>query len=109
MNPDETQQPAEQKSPLKSLRTYQGDMQQAIAEKNLGMTSSAAAEQNRRDRHGPLPAYPEAKNKFFVAGGIALIIIGIVSVSLVYIFRQNSSAPVAVTLQKSLIPFSSKQ
>src|SRR3989344_6618496 len=72
--------PAENKNPLHSLRTYQGDIEEIMAKNKTSITSIVVAEQKRKEVILDLPkeaAHSNMRNKFFIILGFALLILGI--------------------------------
>ena len=61
INPDQNQI-----NKLKTLRTFQGDMQEYISKNNASITTIALAEQKRKEKDGvnDLIKKSESKNKF---------------------------------------------
>ena len=111
MNPEEKKfsTPVEQgQNPIKSLRTYQGDVEEAISKNKYSTSSIMIAEQKRKERN---PQSPEelkksaVRNKSFIIAGGILFLLGIVTVAVVYYIKSNEQ--VAMMQQsKTLMSFS---
>ncbi len=107
--------PPEQKDPripIKSLRTYQGDVEEALHKNNLGTTNIFVAEQKRKEKEPVDLKQQEVKtenrNKFFVTIGISLFILGIIAVGGVY-YLKNKEQVVVIQKTKALISFSQEK
>ncbi len=109
--PSSIKQP--QNSPLKSLRTYQGDIEAVVGKEKTSVVSIALAEQKREVerpeiRNEPEPPqisfFAELRNKSFVTAGIGLVIFGIVIIATVYVINYFNK-PTMVTQNASLITF----
>ncbi len=98
---------SEGRVPIKSLRTYQGDIDEAMSKNKYSATTILVAEQKRRIEK-PLkvikPANLEARNKLFVTVGIVLLFFGIITVVAVYYTRSNEQV-VIEKQTKALIEF----
>jgi len=93
--------------PLKSLRTYQGDIEGVIGTKKTSIASIAIAEHVRREERGEIfePEKPsfgtELKNKSFATIGIGLILLGFTIVGAGYIIKSldfSTGAPTKTTV-----------
>lgn len=94
------------KEPLKSLRTYQGDVDEAISKNKYSATSILIAEQKRKEDN-PESEKPIShfRNKFFVTIGISFLVIGVVVVGVVYYLQKNQKV-VIEQKTKTLVGFS---
>ncbi|MFA5888710.1 MAG: hypothetical protein WCW47_00995 [Candidatus Paceibacterota bacterium] len=105
---EETQ---EVKPSIKSLRTYQGDVEEAVQKNHYSASSILAAEQNRRDQTSSeleMPDDSSARNKFFIILGSIMLLLGIITfVSIFYLKSKDE----VVTQQKTkaLISFSEEK
>ncbi len=99
------------KNPLHSLRTYQGDVDEALSKNKTSVSSIVIAEQKRRDETLALPEekqQTESRNRYFIIIGGILVLIGIGVLLFVYYIQPSNT----VTLQqkaKTLIGFSSQK
>ncbi len=94
-------------SPLKSLRTYQGDIEAVIGQKNISIASIAIAEERRREHNReeiPTPSL-QVKNKLFLTIGSILLVGGCVVVGVFYYIRSHSTTLVQVRTE-TLINYS---
>lgn len=86
---------------LKPLRTYQGDVDNAIHKTKASVITIAVAEQNRKAKIEPEPdrkSNPEIKNKFFIFAGTFLFVLGIIVVGVFYFLStQNKTVQVSVS------------
>ena len=114
MNPEEQDKkpPLEQiLKPTKSLRTYQGDVQEAISKHNYSSKDIFLAEQDKRMEESEKPTIfkdPVVKNKLLAVSGVIFFVLGIGIVGTVYYLRSNEE----VILQqktKALIGFSEEK
>src|ERR1700733_4737111 len=95
---------------VKSLRTYQGDIEEALAKNNGSISSVVIAEQKRREKTLDEPvqqAKSQTRNKFFLFIGIILALIGIISVAIVYSYVTGMNHVVVV--QKVTTPITYSQ
>ncbi len=96
---------------MKSLRTYQGDVEEAVTKNNYSSSSIFLAEQKRRDQTLINPEQLEnkkTKNKFFLLIGGVLLLLGIITVTSVYYIKSKEQ--VALEKQtKALISFSQEK
>ncbi len=102
--------PATNEHHIKSLRTYQGDMADALSKNNGSISSVVIAEQKRREKTLDLPkeqARSETRNKVFLFIGIILALIGIIGVAIVYSYVMSNKQ--VVTVQKALTPIAYSQ
>ncbi|MCX6701883.1 MAG: hypothetical protein NTX96_01655 [Candidatus Zambryskibacteria bacterium] len=110
MEPEkETEQKSEEKTPLpiKSLRTYQGDVEEAVLKNNYSASSILVAEQNR-NQDGLLnigtPKDSGARNKFFILVGSIMLILGVITISAVFYIRSKDQV-IIQQQTKTLIGF----
>jgi len=101
---------------LKSLRTYQGDMQEHIEVKNETVATIAIAEQKKKIEHNE-PTYTEPKARssqtsrsglFVVVGIICLIIGGLVS-GAIYFLQTEGTETSNAPIEKTLISFTERK
>jgi hypothetical protein len=98
---------------IKSLRTYQGDVEEALHNNNFSASKVLIAEEERKREKPDLstleaPKNTEARNKFFLTLGGLLLVLGIITVSAVYYIKsQNQVAIVQKT--KTILPFSQEK
>jgi hypothetical protein len=111
-NPVESnQQPKESEAPhsvLKNLRTYQGDIEEAIGHKKESVASIVVAEQKKREvlpdtspkkmpvQMPEISFFSELKNKSFLTFGIGLFILGVALVGGIY-YLKSIEKPVVET------------
>lgn len=110
MEPEkETTQDA--KPPIKSLRTYQGDVEEAVLKNNYSATSIFTAEQNKKDQTilgTETQSDYDARNKFFIIIGSTMLLLGIMTVGAMYYMKSNSEI-VSQQKTKALISFSEEK
>lgn len=95
---------------LKPLRTYEGDLSEAITQRNVSMVDIALAEQNKKNKFPEQQTdllkkqdWTEYKNKFFIFVGSILFILGFLTVlSIYYVGSRN---PIVQTSEKSIINY----
>jgi hypothetical protein len=93
---------------LKPLRTYQGDVSNAIHKTKASVVSIAVAEENRRSRNLPeIESDSGIKNKFFIYGGVSLFVLGIIIVSIFY-FLSSQNGVKQVVQNNALLNYDSE-
>ena len=100
----------ETRAPIKSLRTYQGDIDEALSKGKASAGTIMIAEQKRRDREEikfAIPSNP-AKNKLFIVTGASLLLVGIISVGVVYYIKSSEQVTI-IQKTKALIGFSEEK
>lgn len=115
------QQPAKGYVPnpdLKSLRSFQGDMQQHIEVKKETIATIALAEQKKKIEHNePTYTEPEVRAKashssrgglFVVIGALALIVGGVIFGGLYFLKTENDTT-VTAEIDKTLISYTEKK
>lgn len=98
----------EEKKPIKSLRTYQGDVEEALSKTKSSAATIMLAEQKKRETSPIVIERPRnlaVRNKTFVVTSISLLILGIIVVGSVYYVRSNESVKVEKQ-SKAIIAFS---
>ncbi len=114
MNPEELStntSPQEERKPAKSLRTYKGDVEEAISKNNYSASSIMLAEQQRGNQsHVDMeqPRDNTIRNKFFAIAGGALLLLGIITVSAVYYIKSSETTAV-IQRTKAIIGFSEER
>ncbi len=103
----------EQHIRLKSLRTYEGDVAEAISHTNTSITTIAVAEQKRRLAQ-PEPQIGDtiptgAKNRLFGLVGTLLLILGISAIGGVYYSVSQNNKKIEVIKKETIISFSHSQ
>lgn len=98
---------------IKSLRTYQGDVQEAISNNKASTTSIYLAEQGKRDKTAitqPRTFFiqTEDKNKFFAVVGVLLLILGGLAVGTGYYLSSKEKIEIAEK-NKTLLSFSEEK
>ncbi len=114
MNPEEkTENAVPQKDtqkPIRALRTYQGDVEEALSKNKSSAITVMVAEQKRREERPELAPPPkislEIKNKTFFAVGSALLFLGILVVGGVYYYIKSTGETPVEQPNKSLVIFS---
>jgi len=99
------------KAPIKSLRTYQGDVEEAVQKSHLSASSILVAEQNRKD--GKLleletPEDSGARNKFYILVGSILLVLGITTISAMYYLKSKEEV-IIEQKTKTLIAYSEEK
>ena len=100
------------KNLMKSLRTYQGDVEEAMSKNKFSASSIVVAEQRRRDS---LLEEPQAKvrtqikNKSFFIIGIILFLIGISAIILIYYYVTSNDKIILEQETKTLVSFTKEQ
>ncbi len=114
MNPEEKIK-KEERAPIKSLRTFQGDVQEAIAKNNYSSTTILVKEQERKlenpvieKESAELIGKSNARNKTFIIFGVALIVLGLVSVSALY-YLKSSEEIIVEKQTKAMIAFTEER
>ncbi len=109
-------QPAPEQTPptnnplLKNLRTYQGDIAEALKNQNATSASIALAERKRASERPIVPQTPvqkqrEKKNTWLAFGSAAFLVVGLAILGgLYYIHVENLPVPVA-TPPKTIVSF----
>lgn len=98
---------------LKSLRTFQGDMQEHIEEKKETITTIALAEQKKKiERNEPTYTEPRTysgRNSLFMAFGVLALIAGGVIVGGLYFFKTENEATLPTSIEKTIISYTEKK
>ena len=97
--------------PIKSLRTYQGDVEEAIGRNKESSTTIFVAEQKRKVENPEKVVevkYNPTKNKVFVYLGAIFFILGIFIIAGVYYFRYTEKT-VIEQQTKTLLTFSKEK
>ena len=109
MNPEEKKSeiiPSEIKPPIKSLRTYQGDVDEVVSKNNYSTSDIFLAEQKRRGNNSLIgPQDTTDKNKFFILLGGAFFVLGILAIVGVYYVKSTEKVAL-IQKTKALIGFS---
>ena len=103
----ETTQKQDYKQP-KSLRTYQGDVDEVIGKNKISTTTILVAEQERKERERqniPVPKDNTARNKFFIILGSGLLLLGVITVNTVYYVKSRMETAL-IQQTKTLMVFS---
>ena len=91
---------------LKPLRTYQGDVSDAIGKNKVSAVSIAVAEQKRKSRLGLLDDIkPETKNRFYVIAGTIFFLLGILAVGIFY-YLNSQNKTTATSQDVALLNYS---
>jgi hypothetical protein len=93
---------------IKSLRTYQGDVENAISQNKFSTTSIFLAEQKRKGAgllNLDTPKNSDAKNKFFILVGGIMLILGVITVGAVFYIKSKEEV-ITIQKTKTLIGFS---
>lgn len=121
MNPEEKnkktpeENPSQEKSGnalMKALRTYQGDVQEAISKNNFSKSTIVMAEQKRKIEQPEKvirQEIPKVRNNLFIVIGGVLLVAGIVAVGGVYYMKSNEETVIQQEREKTLISFSLKK
>lgn len=113
MNPEENKN--KEKTPIKSLRTFQGDVQEAIAKNNYSSTTILVKEQERKlenptiaKESAEIIGSSNARNKTFIILGVGLIVVGLVSIASLYYLKSNEKV-VVEKQTKAMIAFTEEK
>ncbi|MFZ2521997.1 MAG: hypothetical protein WAX44_01995 [Minisyncoccia bacterium] len=104
MEPEEK----EVKKPIKSLRTYQGDVEEALSKTKSSAATIMIAEQKKRETSPIVIERPRnlaIRNKTFVVTGMSLLVLGFIVVGSVYYFKSRENVEIELKT-KALIAFS---
>jgi hypothetical protein len=96
MPPQTPQSP--EKKPLKSLRTYQGDVDEILSGGKASSATILVAEQKRKEEHPEKvidPVKNEKRNKLFVGIGTSFLLIGILAVGVVYYIKATEKVAIS--------------
>ncbi len=102
----------EQKIRLKSLRTYEGDVAEAISETGASISTIAVAEQKRKIEEPEMaPSIGESpdsgiKNKIFGFVGVTLLVLSFLIIGGIYYTISQNNKKIDVAKQTTLITFS---
>ncbi len=102
---------------LKSLRTFQGDMQEHIEVKKETVATIALAEQKKKiENNEPTYTEPEVRSKnsgsgssLFVIFGILALIVGGIIVGAIYFLKTETETTVTASVEKTLISYTNKK
>lgn len=92
--------------PIKSLRTYQGDVEEAIAKNKYSSATILVAEQKRKETEPEKVIgvkYSGTRNKVFVYFGALFFILGFAVVSSIYYLKSRETVVIDKTV-KTIIP-----
>ncbi len=100
----------EKQQRLKTLRTYQGDMQEYISKNNASIATIAVAEQKKKEKEDYKEDFQkyEVKNKLLVTLSISFLVIGLVAILAVYL-TQTMGNETPTPMESSIITFSEKE
>ena len=117
MNPEENlnkntpENKPKERVPIKSLRTFQGDVQEAISQNNFSTTKIFVAEQEKR-LENPEPEVTagktKARNNTFALFGSVFILLGVLIMGWFYYAKSNEKVAVEERT-KALIGFSEEK
>jgi hypothetical protein len=98
---------------VKSLRTFQGDVDEVLSKGKTTPATILVAEQNRNRERPDLAPPPseqstESRNKLFITLGFVLLFIGAVTLSGVYYFKSKEQV-VIIQKTKALIAFNEEK
>ncbi|MDQ5969156.1 MAG: hypothetical protein QG579_313 [Patescibacteria group bacterium] len=97
---------------IKNLRTYQGDVEEAIAKNHFTTSTILIAEQKRKAQNEisnpEIATNSSARNKFFILTGTLFLILGITTVGVVFYLKSRNTA-VIVQNTKALMGFSEEK
>jgi len=93
---------------IKSLRTYQGDIADALTKNNGSISSVILAEQKKKKKTLGQPEHPrgEIRNMSFLFIGIILALAGVIGVAIVYLYVTGINKVVVVQKPTTLINYS---
>ncbi len=98
----------EEKKSIKSLRTYQGDIEEALSKNKSSAATIMIAEQKKRETSPVVIERPKnlaVRNKTFVITGMSLLVLGLIIVGSVYYVKSREK--IVTELQtKALVAFS---
>jgi hypothetical protein len=97
--------------PIHALRTYQGDVEEAMHRNNTSTTDIFLAEQKRKGStlvNPEAPIVSAARNKFFILTGSILLLLGILTIGSVYYLRATEKVTVDKQV-RALIGFSEEK
>ena len=112
MPPENSEQTKEEtKPPVKSLRTYRGDVEEAIQKNHFSASSILVAEQSKK-KDGLLefetPEDAKARNKFYIIIGSIMLLLGVMTVGAMYYLKSQQEV-VIEQKTKTLIAFSEEK
>lgn len=97
---------------IKNLRTYQGDVEEAIAKNHFTTSTILIAEQKRKAQDETSNEQKaknlESKNKFFIFIGTLFLVLGIAAVGIVFYIKSRNTA-IVVQNTKTLMSFSEEK
>ncbi len=111
----DTQQPLpapEKKVVIKSLRTYQGDIQEAMAGAKTSISSIVVAEQQRKERILSMPqekVHADRRNGVFSFLGVLLVLVGVGAVGYVYYTKPKEDVVVQPQKTKAMIAYTEEK
>src|SRR3989344_80520 len=89
--------PESERKPFKTLRTYQGDVDEILSVGKASATTILVAEQKRREEPPKTPQFQtdnRSRNKFFISAGGALLLLGVIVVPIVYYVKSQKQVAV---------------
>lgn len=99
------------KKSIKSLRTYQGDVDEILSKGKASSATILVAEQKRKiadPEKFKEPVSHEKRNKAFLVTGIVLVLVGMLSVGVIYYLKVNEGVNIQQKA-KTIISFSSEE
>jgi len=121
MEPEQNQKPnipeekkvpeTQERIPIKSLRTFQGDVQEAISKNKYSSTTILVSEQKRkleRPELETLSRTSKSRNKNFIFYGTVFIFLGLFAVTSIYYIKSSEKTVIEKTT-KTLLTFSKEK
>ncbi len=97
-----------ERKPFKTLRTYQGDVDEILSKGKASATTIFVAEEKRREtspQSFPRQTDSRLRNKIFTTFSITLFFLGVVAIGVVYYITSNEKASL-IQKTKTLVSFS---
>lgn len=98
-------EPAETAGVIKSLRTYERDIAEAVRAGETTVSINLAAQKRREERHEIAPVATEkiARNTLYIIMSAILIVVATITLTLTFYFRNKNAGPPEVAVERKIL------